>query len=81
MKISVDIELHCYILMKEESVGHKLFVDNYFSSPHLFSDLHNRKINCCGRVNHDRQGMPTNCEPKTLKLWKDGIVCTGERRR
>jgi len=43
VKISVDIQLNCYILMKEESVGHKLFVDNYFSSLQLFSELRNRK--------------------------------------
>jgi hypothetical protein len=69
VKISVDTQLKCYILMKEENVGHKLFMDNYFSSPHLFSDSHNGKINCCGTVHHDRQFLPTNFGPKTLKLW------------
>jgi hypothetical protein len=41
-----------------EGVGHKLFMDNYFSLPQLFSDLYYRKINCCGTICHNRQGMP-----------------------
>jgi hypothetical protein len=41
-----------------EGVRHKLFMDNYFSLPQLFSDLYNRKINCCGTICHNRQGMP-----------------------
>ncbi|PSN35194.1 PiggyBac transposable element-derived protein 4, partial [Blattella germanica] len=41
---------------KVEGVGHKLFMDNYFSSPDLFNDLHERKINCCGTVRHNRKG-------------------------
>jgi hypothetical protein len=50
-------------------------MDNYFSSPQLFSDSHNRKINCCDTVHHNRQGMPTDCGLKKLKLWKGDIVC------
>jgi hypothetical protein len=46
-----------------------------FSSPHLFSDLHNKKINCCGTVHHNRQGMPMNCGLKTLKLWIGDTDC------
>jgi hypothetical protein len=56
-----------------EGVGHKLFMDNYFS-PQLFSDLHNRKITSCGTVHHNRQGMPANFGPKTLKLKKGDII-------
>jgi hypothetical protein len=68
VNISVDIQLNCYILLKEESVGHKLFMDNYFSSPQLFSDIRNGKINCCGTVYHNRQVMLTDCGLKTLWL-------------
>jgi hypothetical protein len=53
----------------ERGDGHIFFMDNYFSSPHLFSDLHNGKINCCGTVHHDWQFLPTNFGAKTLKLW------------
>ena len=30
--------------------GHKLHMDNYFSSPDLYNDLTKQKINCCGTV-------------------------------
>ena len=60
---------------KMQGFGQMLFMDNQLSSPKLFSDLHNRKINCCGTVHHDRQGMPTNCRLKTLKLWKGDNDC------
>ena len=41
-----------------EGTGHKLFMGNYFSLLQLFSDLYNRKKNCCGTICHNRQGMP-----------------------
>jgi len=59
---------------KVEGVGHKLSIDNYFSSMQLFSALHNRKISTFGTVSQNRQGMPANFGPKTLKL-KKGDIC------
>lgn len=38
--------------------GHSLFVDNYYSSPKLFSFLHNRKTNACGTVRKNRKHLP-----------------------
>jgi len=52
-----------------------MFMYNYFSSPHLFSDVRNGKINCCGIVHHNKQVVPTDCGLNTLKLWKGDIVC------
>jgi hypothetical protein len=46
------------ITREVEGIGHKLFMGNYFSLLQLFSDLYNRKINCCGTISHNRQGMP-----------------------
>jgi hypothetical protein len=40
--------------------GHKLYMDNFFSSTNLFSYLAEQKINCCGRVRPNRKGMPQN---------------------
>ena len=48
---------------KVEGVGHKLYMDNFFSSPDLYDDLIQKKIYCCGTVRLNRQGMP-----KELKL-------------
>jgi len=51
-----------------QHVGHKLYMDNFFSSPVLFYDLHTKTINCCGNVRPTRRGMPRNFGHKmTLK--------------
>jgi hypothetical protein len=63
------------LIRKVEGVGHKLLMDDYFSSPQLFSDLHKRKINSCATVCHNRKGMPPNFGPKALKLKKGDILC------
>jgi hypothetical protein len=63
-----------HLTRKVEGVGHKLSMDNYFSSMQLFSAPCNRKMNSFGTVCQNRQGMPANFEPKTLKL-KKGEVC------
>jgi hypothetical protein len=46
------------IIRGVEGLGHKIFMDNYFTSPALFDDLFQQKINACGTVHHDRRGMP-----------------------
>jgi hypothetical protein len=51
-----------------EGLGHKIFMDNYLTSPALFDDLFQRKINACGTVRHDRRGMPRDIGPKSLKM-------------
>lgn len=38
--------------------GHRLYTDNWYSSPLLYDALFDRKINCCGTVKHTRQFMP-----------------------
>jgi hypothetical protein len=54
-----------------QNVGHKLYMDNFFSSPALFNDLHRKKINFCGIVRLNQKGMPQEFR-KTLKLkWGD----------
>ena len=44
--------------------GHKLYMDNFFSSPDLFDDLAQKKISCCGTVRLHRKGMPKDLKPK-----------------
>ena len=43
---------------KIEGRGHKLYMDNFFSSPELFDDLVKKQIYCCGTVRPNRRGMP-----------------------
>jgi hypothetical protein len=62
------------LVRRVEGVCHKLYMDNYFSSPPLFDDLVERKINLCGTVRNDRRGMPQDNRPKFMKLKKGDIV-------
>lgn len=38
--------------------GHCLYVDNWYTSPDLFTFLHKNKTNACGTVKFTRMGMP-----------------------
>ena len=40
-----------------KGVGHKIFMDNYFSSP-MLDDLLGRKINLCRTVRHNQRAIP-----------------------
>jgi len=53
---------------KVEGRGHKLYMDNFFSSPALFDDLAKKQIYCRGTVRANRRGMPQDLAPKTTKL-------------
>jgi len=67
------------VIRRVEGLGHKIFMDNYFTSPALFDDLFQRKINACGTVRHDKRGMPWDIGPKSLKI-KRGDIATRVRR-
>jgi hypothetical protein len=51
------------VILRDEGLGHKIFMDNYFTSPGLFDDLFQRKINACGTFCHDKRGMPRDIGP------------------
>jgi hypothetical protein len=46
------------VIQRVEELDHKIFIDNYFTSPALFDDLFQQKINASGTVCHYRQRMP-----------------------
>jgi len=56
-----------------EGRGHKLYMDNFFSSPELFGDLMKKQIYCCGTVRPNRRGMPQDIRPKTTKLKRGDL--------
>ena len=56
-----------------EGVGHKLYMDNFFSSPDLFDDLAQKKIYCCVTVRLNRKGMPKDLKPKTMRLKRGDV--------
>ena len=57
-----------------EGLGHKIFMDNFFSFPRLFEDLERRKINSCGTVRPNRRDMPSDFGPKQLKLKRGDVT-------
>ena len=57
-----------HLTCRVEGLGHKIFMDNFFSSPRLFDDLDRRKINSCGTVRPNRKDMLRDFGPKQLKL-------------
>jgi hypothetical protein len=63
-----------HLTRKVERHGHKLYVDNFFSSPDLFNDLTKRKINCCGTVRPNRKGMPQDLLPRNNRLKRGDIL-------
>jgi hypothetical protein len=56
-----------------ESLGHKLFMYNLFSSPILSDELDRHKINSCGTVQPDRKDMPQDFGPTKLKLKRGDV--------
>ena len=52
--------------------GHKLFVDNYYTSPILFHDLYQQQTGACGTLRVNRKGVPADL--KTVKLKKGESV-------
>jgi len=63
---------------KIEGHGHKLYMDNFFSSPEFLDDLVKKQIYCCGTVRQNRKGMLQDLRPKTTKL-KRGDFCIRTR--
>jgi hypothetical protein len=56
-----------------EGVGHKLYMDNFFSSPALFDDLATKKISSCGTVRPNRKGLPEDLRSNRLGLKRGDI--------
>jgi hypothetical protein len=55
-----------------ENLGHKLYMDSFFSSPELFDDLYTKAIIAVVLSKQNRRGMPTDFQ-KTLKLTRGDI--------
>jgi len=62
------------LIRRVEGLGHKLYMDSYFSSPAIFDDVSGRKINCCGTVRNDRRGMPKDISSRAMKVKKGEII-------
>ena len=60
-----------HLTSRVEGLGHKIFMDNFFSSPRLSDYLDRRELNSCGTVRPNRRDMPSDFRPKQLKLKKE----------
>jgi len=47
-----------HLTSRVEGLGHRIFMDNFFSSPRLFGYLDRPKLNSCGTVRPNRRDMP-----------------------
>jgi hypothetical protein len=55
------------LTIRVERVSHKLYMDNSFSPPDLFDDLHAPAIiDCCGTVRENCKGMLGDFDNMTL---------------
>ena len=53
-----------------ENNGYELYMDNYYTSPQLFSELKSRGIGAAGTVKYNRKYMPYDLQPTALVLNK-----------
>lgn len=53
--------------------GHTLYIDNWYSSPDLFSRLTERQTNAIGTVRHNRKDMPRDISKSKLKIGEHEI--------
>jgi hypothetical protein len=58
-----------HLTRRVEGLGHKLFMDNFFSSPRLFDDLDRHKINSCGTVRPNRKKCPVTLDKKAATFY------------
>jgi len=77
-QITATHRMTLQLIRRVNGLGHKIFMDNYFTSPALSDDLFQKKINVCGTVRHDRHRMPRDMGPKSLKT-KRGDIATQVR--
>ena len=52
-----------HLTTRVEGLGHKIFMDNFFSSPRLFDNLDRYQINSCRTVRPNRRDMPPDFGP------------------
>jgi hypothetical protein len=62
---------HANLTRGVERFGHKLCMDNFFSSCDMFYALAQKKN--CGTVRLHRKGMPNDLRPKTVRLKRGDV--------
>ncbi|CAC5395839.1 unnamed protein product [Mytilus coruscus] len=57
--------------------GHKLYVDNYYTSPILFHDLRQLGTGACGTLRSNRKGVPDDIKNVKLKKGESVAMTNG----
>ena len=57
--------------------GHHIYMDNYYTSPELFSELFYRQTYTCGTVQQNRKGVPTTVKKAKLKPLQSVFLRNG----
>lgn len=57
--------------------GHRVFCDNYFTSPALFNELKRHQLYACGTIRQNRRGLPADLQSTRLprgesRFWQNG---------
>ena len=63
-----------------DSKGHNIYINNYYSSPSLFSDLYKHGFGACGTVGINCTGMPKEWQKKK-KVKKAKMMYLGYHHR
>ena len=48
------------------NMGYRVYTDNYYSSPTLFSDLKDNGFDACGTIRKDRKGLSETFKSTSL---------------
>jgi hypothetical protein len=64
------------VMRRVDGLSHKVFMDNYFTSPGLLDDILQRTINACETFRHYRRGMPQEIGLKSRKMENGGGATT-----
>lgn len=73
--IGVSGKVVNHMLSDLRGQGRTIYIDNWYSSPTLFSELHRKKNNVCGTVRKNRKYMPVVTDTE-LKRMKRGEIKT-----
>ena len=57
--------------------GHHVYMDNYYSSPELFSELYYRQTYACGTVHQNRKGLPNAVKRAKLQTLQSFFLRNG----
>ena len=62
------------LLEPVSGVGHHVYMDNHYTSPGLFAELHRHGFEACGTLHLDRRGVPPEAKAALRKGSRRAIT-------